>query len=159
MKYEKEEYFEGDLAKAIDVAKNTLLPNGFEIIDSSDSYLEAVNHTGLWGYNQHPLNGVSKVSISESDGKIILKSELGGVTKMIKYLTLFIGAMAVFFLLLFGFLFGLRQQQPLGKVLLISLGPLVPWPIAIPLMGVWFKKRADRALDTLLKNMISAGKQ
>jgi len=159
MKYEKEEYLKGDLAKAIDVARNTFLPNGFEIIDSSDSKLEVTNRSSLWGYNQHPLNGVSKASIFSSGGKITLKAELGGVTKMIKYLTLFIGAMAIFFLLLFGFLFGLRQQQPLGKVLLISLGPLVPWPIAIPLMGIWFKKRADRALDTLLKNMISAGKQ
>ena len=37
MKYEKEEYFEGDLAKVIDVAKNTFLPNGFEILNISNN--------------------------------------------------------------------------------------------------------------------------
>lgn len=157
MKYEKEEYFDGNLAKAIDVARNTFLPNGFEIVDSSDSKLEVTNRSNLWGYNQHPLNGVSKAYISRSDGKIILKAELGGVTKMIKYLILFIGGMMVFFLFFFGIQFHI-QGQPIDKLLRMVWAPFAPWPIAIPLMGVWFKKRADRALDTLLKNMISAGK-
>jgi hypothetical protein len=157
MKYEKEEYFEGDLAKAIEVAKNTFLPNGFEIVDSSNSNLEVTNHSGLWGHNQHPLNGVSKASISGGDGKITLNAELGGVKTMIKYLILFIGGMMVFFLILFGVQFHI-QGQPFGKLMRIIWAPFVPWPIAIPLMGVWFKKRADRALDTLLKNMISSGK-
>lgn len=158
MDYKKEEYFEGDLAKAIDVAKNTLLPNGFEIIDSSDSYLEAVNRTGLWGYNQYPLNGVSKAYISGRDGKVALKAELGGVAKMIKYLILFIGGMMVFFLIFFGIQFHV-QGQPINKLLRMIWAPFAPWPIAIPLMGIWFKKRADRVLDTLLKNMISSGKR
>jgi len=157
MKYEKEEYFKGDLAKAIDLAKNTFLPNGFEIIDSSNSSFEVTNRSNVWGSNQHPLNGVSKACISGSGGKITLKAELGGVTKMIKYLILFIGGMMVFFLIFFGIQFHV-QGQPVNKLLRMIWAPFVPWPIAIPLMGVWFKKRADRALDTLLKNMISAGK-
>jgi hypothetical protein len=157
MKYEKAEYFEGDLAKAIDVAKNTFLPNGFEIISSSNSNLEVSNRSYVWGYNQHPLNGVSKVYISGSDGKIIIKAELGGVTKMLQYLILFMGGMMVFFLIFFGIQLHV-QGQPINKLLRMIWAPFAPWPIAIPLMGVWFKKRADRALDTLLKNMISSGK-
>jgi hypothetical protein len=158
MKYEKEEYFKGNLAKAIEMAKNTFLPNGFEIIDSSDSYLEAVNRSSLWGYKRHPLNGVSMVSISGGDGRIILKAELGGVTKMVKYLIFFIAAMIIFFLVLFGLLFGIRQGQPISKVVMISLLPFAPWLIAIPLMKFWFKKRAGIALDTLIKNMINASR-
>jgi hypothetical protein len=154
MKYEKSQYFKGDLAKTIDMAKNTFLPNGFEIIESNNSSLEVTNRSGLWGYNQHPLNGVSKAHIFCSDGRITIKAELGGVTKMIKYLVLFIGGMTVFFLIFFGILFHI-QGQPFGKLMRIIWAPFVPWPIIIPLMGVWFKKRACRTLDTLLNNMIS----
>jgi len=159
MKYEKTEQFEGDLAKAIDVAKNTFLPNGFEIINSSDSALAVVNRSGLWGYNQHPLNGVSKASISPSSAGITLRAEFGGVTKMIRYLSLFIGGMVVFFLLVFGIVFGLMQGQPASRIFQISLAPFIPWPIIIPLMGIWLRKRACRALDTLLSNMVALGKQ
>ena len=158
MRYEKTEQFEGDLTKAIEVAKNTFLPNGFQIINSSDLALEVANRSGLWGYNQHPLNGVSKAWVSKSHGGVTLKAELGGVTKMVKYLTFFISAMVIFFLLVFGIVFGLAQGQPVSKVLLISLGPFVPWLIIIPLMGIWFKNRACRALDILLNNMVTLGK-
>jgi hypothetical protein len=158
MDYERTEYFEGDLAKAVDVAKNTFLPNGFEIINSEQSTLEVANRSSLWGYNRHPLNGVSKACVCGGDGKITLKAEFGGVTKMIKYLILFILGMAVFFLVVFGLLFGLQQGQPVRKIFLMSLAPFAPWPVIIPLMGIWFKKRAYKALDTLLNNMVVLAK-
>ncbi len=157
MKYERTEYFAADSAKAMDVAKNTFLPNGFEIISSSDSMLEVVNRSSVWGYNQHPLNGVSKAVITGGNGKITIKAELGGVTKMIKYLILFIVGMMVFFVIVFGIQFHV-QGQPLNKLLRMVWMPFVPWPVLIPLMGLWFKKRACRALDTLLNNMIALSK-
>ena len=156
MQYHKEEDFGGDLAKAIDVARNTFLPNGFEIVGNSNSELDVTNKSDVWGHNAHPLKGVSTARISGSDGKITLRAELGGVTKMIKYMVLLIGGMVVFFLISFGVLF-YAQGQSLNKLLRMVLAPFAPWPIVIPLMGIWFKKRAERALDTLLKNMISLG--
>ena len=38
--YNKTVYFEGELDNPVDMARNTFLPNGFEIIESNKSYLE-----------------------------------------------------------------------------------------------------------------------
>jgi hypothetical protein len=158
MVYEKTVQFKGDIGQALDTAKNTVLPHGFRIINRSDSTLEAVGPGTLWTKGQDPLVGVSRFSISVPGEEIRIDAELGGVTKTIKYLTVFIAAMAVFFLILFGFLFGLRQGADISKVLWMSLAPFVPWPAVIPLMAMWLKSRTCKGLDTLLHNMVVLAK-
>jgi hypothetical protein len=52
-----------------------------------------------------------------------------------------------------------KQGQNAGKIILISLSPFIPWPLIIPLMALWMKSRTAKALDTLINNMISMGKE
>jgi len=91
------------------------------------------------------------VQIIADSGKITLKAEFGGVKKLMKFLVFFIGGMMIFFLVLFGIMFHV-QQKPMNVFLI--LGPLLPWPILIPVMAIVFKKRALRALDTLMRNIV-----
>jgi hypothetical protein len=158
MVYENTVPFDGDVGQALDTAMNTILPHGFRIINRSDSTLEAVGPGTLWTKGQDPLVGVSKLSISVPAREIRVDAELGGVTKIIKYLTVFIVAMAVFFLILFGFIFGQRQGADISKVIWMSLAPFVPWPVVIPLMAMWLKSRTCKALDTLEHNMVVLAK-
>jgi hypothetical protein len=41
----------------------------------------------------------------------------------------------------------------MGTVVLISLAPLAPWPVLLPLIMRWLKSRTARALDVLLSNI------
>jgi hypothetical protein len=153
--YERTENFDGELAKAIEIVRNTLLPHGFEIIQCNESYMEVANNTFTWGRQPNPIKMISSASISLNGDKITLQAELGGVKKLILYVSLFIIGMAAFFLVTFGILFGLIQHQPMSKIALLSLTPLAPWPVIIPLMSIWFKNSAKKALDTLMNNMLS----
>ncbi len=155
MNYQKTVSFSGNPRKAFEIAQNTFLPHGFQIANSSESILEVLGPGTLWTKGQDPMVGVSKACISAADGSISIKAELGGVTKAIKYLILFILGMAIFFILMFGFLFTVKQGQPINKTILMSIAPLIPWPVIIPLMAIWMKSRTCKALDTLMNNMIA----
>ena len=154
MDYEKTVPFNGSPEKAFETARNTFLPHGFEIVGSSSTTLEVAGPGTLWTKGQDPMVGVSKACISAADGGLSIKAELGGVTKAVKYLILFILGMAVFFILVFGFLFSARQGQPINKIILTSIAPFIPWPVIIPLMAIWMRSRTCKALDTLLNNMV-----
>jgi hypothetical protein len=158
MVYEKTVPFDGDVGQALDTAMNTILPHGFRIINRSDSTLEAVGPGTHWTKGQDPLVGVSKLSISGLGKEIRIDAQLGGVTKTVKYMILFIVAMAVFFLIWYAVTFGLRQGEDISKVLWMSLAPFVPWPAVIPLMTMWLKSRTCKALDTLEHNMVVLAK-
>jgi len=159
MDYEKTIEFGEDVEKAFEVAKINFLPHGFQIISISDTDFEVVGPGTLWTKGQDPMVGISKAHISSVDGKLSIRAELGGVTKAIKYLIIFIVAMAVFFLIVFGILFGQLQGQSMRKVFLISLAPFAPWPVIVPLMYRFLKSRTCRAIDVLMNNMVTLGKR
>jgi len=159
MDYEKTIEFGEDVEKAFDVAKSTFLPHGFQIVSISDTDLEVAGPGTYWTKGQDPMVGISKAHISAVDGKLSIRAELGGVTKAVKYLVIFIVAMAVLFLAVFAIVFGQSQGQSMRKVLLISLGPLAPWVVIAPLMGRFLKSRTCRAIDVLMNNIVALGKK
>jgi len=134
------------------------LPHGFQIVSISDTDLEVVGPGTYWTKGQDPMVGISRAHISAVDGKLSIRAELGGVTKIIKYLIIFIAAMAVSFLVVFGIVFGQSQGQSMRKSFLIFLGPLAPWVVITPLMGRFLKSRTCRAIDVLMNNMVALGK-
>ena len=159
--YERTEYFDGESSKALEIARNTFLPHGFEIIENDESSIEVAKHGFLIISSQNKLNPIdliSNVRVSIDNRKITLYADLNGVKKFILYAGLFIAGMAVFFLALFGFIFVVKQNQPISKIILLSLAPLAPWPFLIPIMGAWYKKSVIKALDTLMNNMLILSK-
>jgi len=161
MDYEKTEPFSGNIEKAFEVAKNVFIQHNFQIVRDSDSEVESeVEFTGpgMLSSRQNPLVDISRVCIRGTSGNISIEAEFGGIRKLTKYLALFIVGMAIFFVVLFGILLS-KQDQPLNKTILISLAPFIPWPILIPLIHIWMKSRTSKALDRLLTNMITLGRE
>ena len=86
--YERTENFDGEPSKAIEIARNTFLPNGFEIIHNDEAYLEVRKELTIPMTNNRTLNPIeviSNVSISSKDGKISIRAELGGIKKLAKF--------------------------------------------------------------------------
>jgi len=106
---------------------------------------------------QDPLNGISRVRISGAEGELSIEAEFGAVRKLVKYMTLFIGGMAVFFSLFFGIMF-YDKTHP-ARWFVQSLAPFLPWPVLLPVISIFLKFRTSRALDVLLNNMAIIGKQ
>ncbi len=153
--YERTENFDGEPAKAIEIARNTLLPHGFEIIRSDESYLEVVHKGFPWGNRPNPIKMISSANISVDNNEITLKAELGNIKKVLLFLIFFMIGMIAMFLVVFGITFVHQQGQPWSRIIKFSLLPFLPFPFVILFSVVWFKTNALKTLDTLMKNMLS----
>jgi len=152
MDYEKTTAFRGNAKKALDVAMATFIPHGFRIVEHNETSVKLAGSGTLWTKGQAPLAGVSEASVFAGGGELSIKAEFGGVRKSIIYAVLLILVIAASFIAMFGITFG--KQEPVY----IALLSLSPWPIILPLMAVWMKSRVSKALDALLNNMASLGK-
>jgi len=157
MDYEKTEPFSGNMEKVLEVAKNVFIQHNFQIVRDSDTEVEFTG-PGMLSSRQNPIVGISRICIRVTSGNLSLEAEFEGIRKLTKYLVLFIAGMAIFFVVFFGILFS-EQGQPLNKTILISLAPFIPWPVIIPLMYIWMKSRTSKALDRLLTNMLTLGRE
>ena len=157
MDYEKTEPFSGNVEKVLEVAQNVFIQHNFQIIRHSDTEVEFTG-PGMLSSRQNPLVGISKICIRGTSGNITIEAEFGGIRNLTKYLVIFIAGMAIFFVVLFGILFSM-QEQPVNKIILISAAPFAPWPVLIPLIHIWMKSRTSKALDRLLTNMVTLGKE
>ncbi len=157
MDYEKTEPFSGNMEKAFEVAKNVFIQHNFQIVRDSDSEVEFTG-PGMLSSMQNPLVGISRVCIRGTSGNISIEAEFGGIRRLTKYLVFFIVGTAIFFLVFFGIMFS-KQGRPLNKIILNVLAPFIPWPILIPLIHILMKSRTSKALDRLLTNMITLGRE
>ena len=157
MDYEKTEPFSGNMEQVLEVAKNVFIQNNFKIVRHSDTEVEFTG-PGMLSSRQNPVVGISRICIRGTSGNISIEAEFGGIRKLTKYLVVFIVGMAIFFVVLFGILFS-KQGQPLNKIILMSLAPFMPWPVLIPLIHIWMKSRTSKALDRLLTNMVTLGRE
>ena len=157
MDYEKTEPFSGNMEKVLEVAKNVFIQHNFQIVRDSNSEVEFTG-PGMLSSRQNPIVGISRICIRGNRGNLSIEAEFDGIRKLTKYLALFIVVMAIFFVVFFGILFA-KEGQPLNKTILISLAPFIPWPVIIPLMYIWMKSRTSKALDRLLTNMVTLGRE
>jgi hypothetical protein len=149
MDYECSQTFSGDPAKALDTAATVLAGSGFRIESRTSSSL-SVSGPGMLSSKQHPLCGVSSAQFNAAGNSLSVRADLGGVRKMMTFITVMIGTMAVvlasvLFILVF------YRGQPAG--VLLSLLAFAPWVVLLPVMTRLFTSRTRRALDTLLHNM------
>jgi len=157
MDYEKTEPFSGNMEKVLEVAKNVFIQHNFQIVRDSVTEVEFTG-PGMLSSRQNPIVGISRIRIRATRGTLSIEAEFEGIRKLTKYLVFFIVAMAIFFVVFFGIMFS-RQGQPLNKTIIISLATFVPWPVIIPVMYVWMKSRASEALDRLVSNMVTLGRE
>jgi len=146
-----------DSEKAVDAAVSVFIQHGFQIIQKSETAVELTG-PGMISSRQNPLVGISRIRIFQSRGSLSVEAEFESIRKLIKYIAVFIVGMGVFFVILFGILFT-RQGQPMSRIVLISLAPLAPWPILLPVIIIWLKSRTSRALDVLLSNIAYLARQ
>lgn len=156
MEYSKTVPFAGTPAKALEVAKATLLPQGFQVIPGSGYELRAIG-PGFNTTRENPLKGISAASIIVRSSAIEMKATLGGVEKMKKFLIFFPLGMALLFLIVFGVLAFTKPVLRRPTFFLIPLAALSPWLFLAPLMSRMIGRRTVQAIDTLLNNMVALG--
>jgi hypothetical protein len=140
-----------DSEKAVDAAANVFIQHSFQLVEKSETAVELTG-PGMISSRQDPLVGISKIRIYRANGSLSVEAQFDSIRKLIRYIAVFIVVMGVFFVILFGILFT-RQGKPMGTVVLISLAPLAPWPVLLPLITMWLKSRTARARDVLLSNI------
>jgi hypothetical protein len=156
MEYSKTVPFTGKASKALEVARSTFLPQGFQIVANTDYELR-VTGPGINSTRENPLKGISEASIIARSSAIEIKATLGGVEKMKRFLTFFPLGMALLFLIVFGIL---AWKLPALRHPMFFLTPalaLSPWIFLAPLMSRQIGKRTMQAIDTLLNNMVMLG--
>ncbi|MDQ3818686.1 MAG: hypothetical protein M3362_13545, partial [Acidobacteriota bacterium] len=140
MEYAKTVPFTGRPAKALDIARSTLLPLGFQVVSSSDYELRATG-PGINSTRENPLKGISEAAIVVRSSTIEMQAALGGVRKMKMFLTFFPLGMALLFLIVFG---TLALSVPAFRhwwVFLIPLAALAPWIFISPMMIRMIERR------------------
>jgi hypothetical protein len=158
MEYSKTVPFTGKASKALEVARSTFLPQGFQIVASTDYELR-VTGPGINSTKENPLKGITEASIvvRPSASAIEMKATLGGVEKMKKFLTFFPLGMALLFLIIFG---AVALSVPAMRNPVFFLTPLLalsPWFFLSPWMSRMIARRTVQAIDTLLSNMVVLG--
>ncbi|MBN2307368.1 MAG: hypothetical protein JXR94_00255 [Candidatus Hydrogenedentes bacterium] len=146
MRYESEVPYTGDARKALEVGRDVFIRTGFEVTAIRNNAFEA-RGGGMLNTKEDAIRAVSEASVSAAAGRLLIDADLGGLRRMGWFLAIFLIGMVLFFEILFGCLFGFQ------KIWFVALLPFSPWPVLGPLIILWTRKRAQRALDTLLRNM------
>jgi len=159
VKYSKTVPFTGKAAKALEVARSTFLPQGFQLVASTDYELR-VTGPGLNSTKENPLKGITEASIiiRPSASAIEMTATLGGVEKMKKFLTFFPLGLALLFLIAIGVV---ALSVPAMRRPIFFLTPVLalsPWLFLSPWMSRMIGRRTVQAIDTLLNNMVLLGK-
>lgn len=164
--------FTGDAGKALDLAITVLTTNGFAVTDKRETSVQLTG-PGLSNTRQNPILGASRVHIRADHGSLSIDAELGGVANMRRFLTVFLLAMEIFFVIVFGvvmgFVFGRQFDVGFGVpfaqgwlwlafAIPIATLPLLPWLFLSPMIARSIRSRTFSALDTLLANMEVAGR-
>lgn len=157
MNYEKTVPFQGDFSKAAEVVKNTLLPHGFQIINTYDNSIELEGTNSFMNKGADPLTGISWTHIQNTNSSLIIKAEFGSITKTIKLITYIIIAGMIFDFVVLGIVFAKQKMSIHGILPLLLVFVVVP--VLLPFFFKYMKKRTTRSLDTLLNNMIALSKE
>jgi hypothetical protein len=151
MEYEKTVHISGDVAKPTGTVVETLARHGFRIVRKRETSAE-LDGPGMNSSKQNPLVGASKVHVKGRSGRLTVEAEFGAVRRLMRFLGWMLVGMAGLFFVLFGFVF--PAENPVMRFV-VPLAPLAPWPILLPVMGRYFRRRSARALDVLVENAVT----
>jgi hypothetical protein len=156
--YERSESFTGEPSKAIEMAQAMFVQSGYKIVDLSESAI-SVEHQGGFIRTQsgNTIYGASPIQISVSGNRLDVRAGYDGIEKAKGFITkLLVGLAALLGLgmgIPFAFLF--EERWPLLLALGLGIGiPLIQLPIHLYVTPMIMRKRADKALDTLIHNIM-----
>jgi hypothetical protein len=157
MDYEKQVEFSGDPRKAVEVAQTLFLQSGYEITDVSDSRISARHEGGFLNTQSgNTIYGASPVTVGIKGYRLSVSADYEGIRKAKKFILYLLLGLALVLGLVFGILFGLILEDKWIFLLAVGLGvgiPLIQLPVHLIVTPRIMKKRADKALDTLIHNI------
>src|SRR4051812_4941775 len=154
MTYEKSIPFNGNPSKAIEFALTTLTGVGFRI-DSRSSSAVDLTGPGMNSSHGNPLSGASRLRLELAGSNVSARAELGAgdrLMRMVMWLLVFLETGAVISILVF--VPGKLTPRKFG----ISLLPVLPWVVLLPLIWNLTRRRTIRGIDALLNNMAEMAK-
>ena len=131
--------------------------NGYEIVDISDSTI-SVEHKGGFIRTQsgNAIYGASPIKVSVSGNRLYVSAGYEGIGKAKQFITRLLIGLAIVLALGMGIPFAILFEERWPLLLALGLGvgiPLIQLPIHLYVTPVIMRKRADKALDTLIHNI------
>lgn len=148
--YQCEVVHAGDPSQALDLARQVLLGQGFEITDDARNTLRAVG-PGLLSTTQAAVLGASEIALRADGGRLVVQAQLGAARRMQRFVCLFPAALGLALVLAFALL---GKPRPW-----LALGAAAPWVVVGPLMARWIERRTRRGLDALVHGIGGAARQ
>jgi hypothetical protein len=142
--HERSVPFRGNADAAFDLARTTVLSQGFTIVTDTHDELTAVG-PGMQSNRQSPLLGASRLRLRVISSTIVGTATLGGVATMKKFVYLFPPGLFLALFLTFR-LVGMSASP------LILLGA-APWLLIAPLLASAIKRKTTRSIDALVGGM------
>lgn len=156
MDYEKSVAFEGNFNKAVEVVKNTLLPHGFQIVNSNENSIEMEGTRSVINSGEETLVGISWIHIQKSNNSLILKAEFGVIKKTFRLVSIITILASLITVIILATVF-IKKHEPINKFALLLL-ILASTPISMPIIFKFKKNQTTKSIDTLLNNMTVLGK-
>jgi hypothetical protein len=141
----------GDGQKVLEQVRLLFMHEGYEVSGIAEKHLHVSGGSPLQS-SHGPLHGVSHAEFRVSGGSLLVEAELGGVRKLRNFLYIFPPGLGLFLAVTF-YLTGVRPDGPAYMTFVMPFLPVAPWVVISPLFVYIYRKRAIRALDTLLKNL------
>ncbi|MES9944410.1 MAG: hypothetical protein ABW080_05590 [Candidatus Thiodiazotropha sp.] len=157
MNYERSENFTGEPKRAIEMAQAVFIQSGYKILDVSDSGITA-KHEGGFVKTQsgNAIYGASPITLSVSENRLNVSAGYDGIEKAKKFITRLLIGLAIVLALGMGIPFAILFEERWPLLLALGLGvgiPLIQLPIHLYVTPLIMRKRADKALDTLIHNI------
>ena len=158
MQYAATQPFQGDTDKAFRLAESALTALGFRFTERTTTSIELAG-PGMNSSRESGLMGATRIRISGGHGELAVEADLGGVARLSRFVTLFRpGLCLILAVVLSGVFAGVFGP---GLWLVAVAGATganaILWLMLGPWMARGFRRRTDRALDTLLANMVTVG--
>jgi hypothetical protein len=150
--------FEGNTAKAFDLAAAALTSLGFRMTARDNASLEMIG-PGMTSTRQSALMGASRIQIIRGAHELSIEADLGGVKGMTRFVTFFPIGLCLFLGVLLSVVFSIlfdHRAWVLPVVVATGANALL-WLILAPMLARHIHARTCRGLDALLNNMASAG--
>lgn len=158
MQYRSSLPFHGDPVEAFGLAETALTALGFRITERSPSSVR-FDGPGMHSTRQSPLLGASRLRLVVGPNEIAMDAELGGAARMARFVRLFpiglIAGIGILLSVVFFLVFGPGIWITVVGGALSANAAL--WLFLAPLMARGIRTRTERALDTLLANLVSVG--
>lgn len=150
--YLKKLAFEGDWDTAAQWAVDRLATIGFLYEGRMEDRMR-FKGPGMNSTKENPLVAVSELQLHYESGELVLFARMGGLKRLIRIMGVMLLCLCLGLMIVFRILFtDVGGFQPW----IFPVLPLAPWIFILPILYVIHSRRAARALDAFLQNVVAA---